>query len=55
MAKTEINSHIFSFTDGSKGNNMSRKGSSKDLNDARNESGADLSQTPSTQKVQASL
>ena len=53
MAKTEINSPVFSFPDGSKANNMSRKGSSKDLNDARNESGADLSQTPSMQKVQS--
>ena len=30
---------------------MSRKGSSKELGDQRNESGGDLSQTPSMQKV----
>ena len=55
MTETEITLSVFSFPDGSRGNNMSRKGSSKDLNDARNESGADLSQTPSMQKVKPSL
>ena len=34
---------------------MSRKGSSKELGDQRNESGADLSQTPSMQKVDCTV